>query len=113
MTPDRQVMDADWLPFHPNPKTPDFRPPKGAVDAHCHVFGPSARFPFADSRKYTPCNAGKDRLFALRDHLGISRNVIVQASCHGRDIAALLDALLGADDSGAGRGGCGAGCQRC
>ncbi len=87
-----QTMDADWLEFHPSPKLPDFKLPKGAVDAHCHVFGPSPEFPFAPERKYTPCNAGKDQLFALRDHLGFARNVIVQATCHGKDNRAMVDA---------------------
>ena len=87
------TMDADWLPFHPNPKRPDFVLPPGAVDAHCHVFGPGDVFPYAPERKYTPCDAGKDRLFALRDHLGLARNVIVQATCHGADNRAMVDAL--------------------
>lgn len=95
---DTQVMDPDWLVFHPNPKTPDFKLPAGAVDAHCHVFGPSPQFPFAPERKYTPCNAGKDQLFALRDHLGFARNVIVQATCHGRDNRAMMDACRTAGD---------------
>ncbi|MDU8909758.1 amidohydrolase family protein [Aestuariicoccus sp. MJ-SS9] len=86
-------MTPDYLPFHPSPKKPDYTPPPGAVDAHCHVFGPAAVFPFAPERKYTPCDAPKEQLFALRDHLGLSRNVIVQATCHGRDNAALVDAL--------------------
>ena len=47
----------------------------GAVDAHCHVFGPGAEFPYAPERKYTPCDASKEQLFALRDHLGFARNV--------------------------------------
>ena len=85
-------MDADWLPFHPNPSKPAFRPPAGAVDAHCHVFGPEAQFPFAPERKYTPCDASKDQLFALRDRLGFTRNVIVQATCHGADNRAMADA---------------------
>ncbi|MEK9641775.1 MAG: amidohydrolase family protein [Paracoccaceae bacterium] len=88
----RQHMDPDWLVFHPNPKKPDFQLPKGAVDAHCHVFGPSPEFPFAPERKYTPCNAGKEKLFELRDHLGFTRNVIVQATCHGKDNRAMMDA---------------------
>jgi len=79
--------------WHPDPKRPDFTPPSGAVDAHCHVFGPAGEFPFAPERKYTPGDAGKDMLFALRDHLGLSRNVIVQASCHGKDNSAMIDAL--------------------
>lgn len=89
-------MDPDWLCFHPNPRKPGFRLPCGSVDAHCHVFGPAAEFPFAPERKYTPCDAGKDRLFALRDHLGFARNVIVQATCHGKDNTAVLDALRAA-----------------
>lgn len=86
-------MDASSLPFHPAPRTPAYRPPPGAVDAHCHVFGPGAVFPYAPERKYTPCDAPKETLFALRDHLGFARNVIVQATCHGTDNRALVDAL--------------------
>jgi 2-pyrone-4,6-dicarboxylate lactonase len=82
-----------WLPFHPNPSMPRFRVPPGSVDAHCHVFGPGAEFPYAPERKYTPCDAGKDLLFALRDRLGFDKNVIVQATCHGTDNRALVDAL--------------------
>ncbi len=90
------MMDADWLVFHPDPKKPDFKLPAGAVDAHCHVFGPEAAFPFAPERKYTPCDAGKGKLFELRDFLGFDRNVIVQATCHGTDNRAMLDACRAA-----------------
>src|SRR5690606_14017778 len=90
-------MDPDWLPFHPNPSRPRFVPPPGAVDAHCHVFGPAAEFPFAPQRKYTPCDASRDQLFALRDFLGFDRNVIVQATCHGNDNRAMVDALRHSD----------------
>jgi 2-pyrone-4,6-dicarboxylate lactonase len=68
------------------------------VDAHCHVFGPGDVFPYAPERKYTPVDAGKDQLFALRDVLGFERNVIVQATCHGADNRAMVDALLAAGD---------------
>lgn len=91
-------MDKDYLAFHPNPSKPAFKPPAGAVDAHCHVFGPAAQFPYAKERKYTPCDASKKQLFDLRDYLGFSRNVIVQASCHGRDNSALVDALQAAGE---------------
>lgn len=90
-------MDADYRPFHPAPSKPLFTPPPGAVDAHCHVFGPDHQFPYAPERKYTPCDAPKEKLFALRDHLGFSRNVIVQATCHGKDNSALVDALRAAN----------------
>src|SRR6202048_3760601 len=86
-------MTRGYIPFHPNPSKPKYRPPAGAVDAHCHVFGPEARFPYAPERKYTPCDAPKERLFALRDFLGFDKNVIVQASCHSKDNRALIDAL--------------------
>ncbi|NYZ17474.1 amidohydrolase family protein [Azospirillum sp. RWY-5-1] len=90
-------MDADYLPYHPAPRKPAYTPPPGAVDAHCHVFGPGDRFPYAPARKYTPCDAPKETLFALRDHLGFARNVIVQATCHGTDNRALVDALRASD----------------
>jgi 2-pyrone-4,6-dicarboxylate lactonase len=81
-----------WLDWCAQPSTPQFTLPPGAVDAHCHVFGPGAEFPYAPERKYTPCDAGKGALFALRDHLGLARNVIVQSTCHGADNRAMVDA---------------------
>jgi 2-pyrone-4,6-dicarboxylate lactonase len=90
-------MSPGYIPFHPNPSRPKFRPPPGAVDAHCHVFGPEARFPYAPERKYTPCDAPKEKLFALRDFLGLDKNVIVQASCHSKDNRAMVDALEAAN----------------
>ncbi len=92
------VKDADWLDWHPNPSKPKFVVPAGAVDAHCHVFGPGDIFPFAPERKYTPCDASWEQLFALRDFLGFDKNVVVQATCHGSDNSALLDVLERADD---------------
>jgi 2-pyrone-4,6-dicarboxylate lactonase len=82
-----------WLDWCAGPSSPRFKPPPGSVDAHCHVFGPGAEFPYAPERKYTPCDASKRQLFALRDHLGFDKNVIVQATCHGADNRALVDAL--------------------
>ena len=83
-----------WLDWYSGPSKPTFKLPAGAVDAHCHVFGPGAEFPFAPERKYTPCDASKKQLFALRDHLGFDKNVIVQATCHGADNGAMIDALV-------------------
>ena len=90
---ERTAPDPDYLPYLAEPSKPTYTPPPGAVDAHCHVFGPAAIFPFSPRRKYTPVDAPAETLFALRDHLGLSRNVIVQATCHGSDNAALLDAI--------------------
>ncbi len=85
---------SGWLDWCASPVKPDFKLPPNAVDAHCHVFGPGDKFPFAHERKYTPCDASWEQLFALRDHLGFARNVIVQATCHGSDNRALVDALI-------------------
>ncbi|WP_033921685.1 amidohydrolase family protein [Sphingomonas sp. 37zxx] len=79
------------------PGKPHFTPPPGSIDAHCHVFGPADRFPFSAKAKYLPQDAGADALFALRDRLGFARNVIVQASCHGTDNSATLDAIAQSD----------------
>ena len=83
-----------WLDWYAGPVKPRFKLPAGSVDAHCHVFGPGAEYPFAPERKYTPCDASREQLFALRDHLGFARNVIVQATCHGADNSALVDACV-------------------
>ena len=89
------IKTPGWLDWYAGPSKPKFTLPPGSVDAHCHVFGPGAQFPYAPERKYTPCDASKEQLFALRDHLGFDRNVIVQATCHGADNRALVDALEG------------------
>lgn len=90
--------DADWFDWDPSPSKPTFVVPAGAVDAHCHVFGPGDTFPFAPERKYTPCDASRHQLLALRDFLGFDKNVVVQATCHGADNSALLDVLEYSDD---------------
>jgi predicted TIM-barrel fold metal-dependent hydrolase len=73
--------------------SPRWTLPGHATDAHCHVFGPADRFPFAPTRTYTPADAGVEQLDALHERLGLSRAVLVQASCHGTDNAAMVDAL--------------------
>jgi 2-pyrone-4,6-dicarboxylate lactonase len=75
-------------------RKPAFKMPPLSCDTHCHVFGPAGRFPYAPGRTYTPPeDAPKEALRALHDHLGIERCVIVQASCHGTDNGAMLDAI--------------------
>lgn len=88
-----QPPSEDARDVHANPKKPDFQVPAGAVDAHCHVFGPSDKFPYSQLRKYTPHDAPAEKLFALRDHLGFEKNVLVQASCHGKNNDAMVDCI--------------------
>lgn len=88
-------MQPTIPPPHPDPHPPRrFTPPPGACDAHCHIFGPAHRFPFAANRAYTPPDSGVDDFLRLQDRLGLSRAVFVQASCHGTDNSAMVDALV-------------------
>ncbi|WP_157221044.1 amidohydrolase family protein [Flavisphingomonas formosensis] len=99
MSVDAEGRIRSWT-LEPSPAR--YKPPAGAVDAHCHVFGPQALHPFSSRAKYLPQDAGPDLLFALRDRYGFARNVIVQASCHGTDNGAVLDAI--ARSNGTARG---------
>jgi len=80
-------------PPDPNPVKPKYTPPPRACDGHCHIFGPASRFPYAPERRYTPQDAGRETLAALHRHLGLERAILVQASCHGTNNNAMLDAL--------------------
>ena len=77
----------------PNTRTPAYRMPPGACDAHCHVFGPADRFPYAPDRAYTPPDAPYEDLVRLHRILGAERAVIVHASCHGSDMRVTLDGI--------------------
>ncbi|MGW2047123.1 amidohydrolase family protein [Streptomyces sp. NPDC001858] len=84
-------------PPHPAPRTPSLVLPPDSCDAHCHILGPADVFPYAPDRTFTPVDAPKEQVHALHAHLGITRAVIVQSSCHGHDHSALLDALRSGD----------------
>jgi predicted TIM-barrel fold metal-dependent hydrolase len=79
----------------PDPETrkPRLVLPEGACDAHCHVFGPGAVFPYAEDRAYTPPDSPYEGLVKLHGILGITRAVIVHASCHGSDMTVTLDGI--------------------
>jgi predicted TIM-barrel fold metal-dependent hydrolase len=77
----------------PHPKIPSYRLPPGACDSHCHVFGPAHRFPYAADRSYTPPDAPVEDLRRVHAAIGVERAVIVQASCHGTDNTAMIDAI--------------------
>ena len=86
-------------PPDPNPVKPAYLLPPGACDAHCHVFGPGSKFPYAPDRAYTPPDAPVEHLRRLHAHLGIGRAVIVHASCHGTDMRVTLDAIASSNGS--------------
>ena len=83
----------------PDPRTDpiirmlQFKPPPLACDAHCHVFGPAARFPYDAKAAYVPEDAPFEALQELHGRLGLQRAVIVHASCHGSDMRVTLDAI--------------------
>ena len=83
---------ADAPYWMATPSKPKLKLPAGACDAHVHVFGPRARFPFAEGRSYTPSDAPKELLFGLHERLGIQHCVIVQPACHGFDNSVTADA---------------------
>src|SRR5215475_2799684 len=86
-------MSSPLLSYHPSPSRPSLKLPPRACDAHVHVFGPQARFPFAPGRSFTPAEAPKEKLFQLHSLLGIERCVVVQSNAHGFDNAVTEDAI--------------------
>jgi len=86
-------MAKPCMPPDPNTRKPAFKMPPKACDAHCHVFGPAHKFPYSEDTTYTPPDAPREKLKELHDMLGVQRVVIVQASCHGTDNSAMLDAI--------------------
>ena len=91
-------------PPDPNTKKPKFTPPPLACDAHCHIFGPGAKFPYDPDAAYVPPDSPFGGLQKLHSILGFQRAVIVHASCHGADMRATLDGI--ARSKGAYRGTC-------
>jgi 2-pyrone-4,6-dicarboxylate lactonase len=77
----------------PDTRKPDFRAPALSCDAHCHIFGPGDRYPYAPERSYTPPDAPLSRFRQLQSTLGLERAVLVNASCHGRDNSVIEDAI--------------------
>jgi 2-pyrone-4,6-dicarboxylate lactonase len=93
------VPSPSCPPPHPSPRTPRIRLPDNSCDSHCHVFGPSATFPYAPDRTFTPVDAPASQVMALHQRMGLRRGVIIQSACYGSDHRVLLDAL----DAGGGR----------
>ena len=92
-------MKVDAPTFMAKPSKPKLKLPPGACDAHVHVFGPGARFPYEPGRATTPGDAPKETLFALHDFLGFERCVIVHTAAHGFDNSATADALAAKGDA--------------
>ena len=72
-------------PPRPTARPPRLRAPPLACDSHAHVLGPPSRFPYVADRSYTPPDALPQDFLRMLDTLGLSRMVVVQASCYGED----------------------------
>jgi len=83
----------------PDPLTrvPTFRAPPLTCDTHCHIFGPVDRYPYAQTRPYTPPEAPLAAFKALHARIGVERAVIVNATPYGRDNTVILDAIAQSD----------------
>ncbi|OHZ02705.1 amidohydrolase family protein [Salinicola sp. MIT1003] len=86
-------MENGERTYHDKPSRPLLTLPAGACDSHCHVFGPTGTFPYAEDARFRPGEAPKEKLFALHDLLGIQRCVVVQSGCHGYDNRAIEDVV--------------------
>jgi predicted TIM-barrel fold metal-dependent hydrolase len=91
MTQPESIIPACPAPAPVSP--PKQKLPPKACDTHAHVFGPADTFPYAADRSYTPPDAPLAMYLGMLDTLGFERGVLVQGSAHGRDNAAMLDAL--------------------
>jgi len=80
-------------PPDPDPHSPRFAVPEGAVDCHAHIFGPESRYPYAGERSYTPPDAPLAAYRRLLKTLGVARGVLVQPSVYSFDNSCLLDGL--------------------
>ena len=94
-------MIPSCKPPDPDTRKPRFKPPPGACDAHCHIFGPGDVYPYAADRTYTPPDAPFE-VQGIAEDAGLSRAVLVNASCHGSDNTVIVDAI--AQSGGAYRG---------
>src|SRR5690606_41104866 len=77
---------------------PDIAPatfpvPAGACDTHAHVIGDGVRYPYVDTRSYTPPPAPEARYLAMLAGCGMTRGVLVQVSVHGTDNWYMLEVL--------------------
>jgi predicted TIM-barrel fold metal-dependent hydrolase len=81
------------LPPDPNTRPPHWTLPPGACDSHIHVFGPPDKFPYAETRRYTPPAAPFEHYQNVQKITGLSRAVVVQPTAHGVDNRAILDAI--------------------
>jgi predicted TIM-barrel fold metal-dependent hydrolase len=81
------------FPHDPNPNAPNFRVPNGSWDTHFHLYGPPERFPYAETRSFTPPAAPFEHWQRISAAIGIARGVTVTPGIHGYNNDVTLDAV--------------------
>jgi 2-pyrone-4,6-dicarboxylate lactonase len=79
----------------PNTRPPSFDMPDGACDTH--FFGPPDKFPFAETRRYTPPGGPFEHYQNVMRITGLTRAIAIQPTAHGFDNSAILDAVARSD----------------
>jgi len=78
--------------------SPAFPAPKGACDAHFHVFGPAEKYPHVtDDLRYRPPHEPLEAFLKLARRIGFERFVFVQPSAYGLDNSCMFDAMTEMD----------------
>lgn len=70
-----------------------FKPPPGACDCHCHIFGDPGRYPTVALKGYSSPVGPLESYLAMADGLGLERRVFVQPAMYGSDSSCIVDAL--------------------
>jgi predicted TIM-barrel fold metal-dependent hydrolase len=96
MTTHTTPLDIPFPP-DPNPRKPKMAVPPGSWDSHFHIFGPPHRFPYADTRRYSPPTAPIEHWLSVSKAIGIERGFVVTPSVHDLDPAVTLDAIARAE----------------
>lgn len=74
-----------------HPRAPSFALPKGAIDAHVHIF--ENRYALTPVRDYNPPESTLADLVALHETLGFERVVFTQPSVYGTDNSAIMEGM--------------------
>jgi 2-pyrone-4,6-dicarboxylate lactonase len=72
---------------------PAYAAPAQACDAHFHVFGAEARYPYGADLRYKPPHEPLDAYLKLARRIGFVRFVLVQPSAYGFDNSCMFDAM--------------------
>jgi predicted TIM-barrel fold metal-dependent hydrolase len=76
-----------------HPLAPTFDVPKGACDAHFHIFPPIFEVPLAPDAQYEPVVATNDDYLKMAQAIGMARGVLVQPTVYGTDNSLLMRML--------------------